>query len=76
MIEKLNLENILFLDIETVPEQENFTTLDSEMQTLWEAKTQYQRKDEFTPEFGLNSEKSFVFQLDISHSKVTFAILE
>ena len=35
MIEKLNLENILFLDIETVPEQENFTTLDAEMQTLW-----------------------------------------
>ena len=37
MIEKLNLENILFLDIETVPEQENFTTLDAEMQALWEA---------------------------------------
>jgi len=50
MIEKINLENILFLDIETVPEQENYTTLDSEMQSLWEAKTQYQRKDEFTAE--------------------------
>jgi len=50
MIEKLNLENILFLDIETVPEQENFTTLDAEMQALWETKTQYQRKDEFSPE--------------------------
>ena len=50
MIEKMNLENILFLDIETVPEQENFNALDTEMQTLWELKTQFQRKDEFTPE--------------------------
>ena len=50
MIEKMNLEHILFLDIETVPEQENFTELDAEMQSLWENKTQYQRKDEFSPE--------------------------
>ncbi len=50
MIEKLNLENILFLDIETVPEQETYSLLDNEMKQLWESKTQYQRKDEFTPE--------------------------
>lgn len=50
MIEKINLENILFLDIETVPEQENFSALDAEMQSLWELKTQFQRKEEFTPE--------------------------
>jgi uncharacterized protein YprB with RNaseH-like and TPR domain len=50
MIEKINLENILFIDIETVPEQENFTALDAEMQSLWELKTQFQRKEEFTPE--------------------------
>jgi len=50
MIEKMNLENILFLDIETVPEQEHFKTLDAEMQALWELKTQYQRKEEFSPE--------------------------
>ena len=50
MIEKLNLENILFIDIETVPEQENFTSLDSEMQHLWELKTQFQRKEDYTPE--------------------------
>ncbi len=48
MIEKVPLENILFLDIETVPEQQNFEILDQEMQSLWEQKTQYQRKDEFT----------------------------
>jgi 3'-5' exonuclease len=48
MIEKVPLENILFLDIETVPEHENFKVLDEDMQHLWEQKTQYQRKDEFT----------------------------
>ena len=50
MIEKINLNNILFLDIETVPEAEDFNALDAEMQNLWEHKTQYQRKDEYTPE--------------------------
>ncbi|NRB59489.1 MAG: 3'-5' exonuclease [Winogradskyella sp.] len=50
MISKLNLENILFLDIETVPETENFSDLDATKQELWEAKSRYQRKDEFTPE--------------------------
>ena len=50
MIEKINLNNILFLDIETVPEAEDFSALDVEMQALWEHKTQYQRKDEYTAE--------------------------
>ena len=45
MIEKINLNNILFLDIETVPEYHNYRGLDSETQQLWEQKTQYQRKD-------------------------------
>ncbi len=48
MISKLNLENILFLDIETVPEHKNFSELTKEKQELWDAKSQYQRKDEFT----------------------------
>ncbi|WP_440120360.1 3'-5' exonuclease [Tenacibaculum sp. Ill] len=50
MLNKLNLQNILFLDIETVPEVEFFTDLSTEMQELYALKTQYQRKDEFTPE--------------------------
>lgn len=50
MIEKINLNNILFLDIETVPEEENYHSLDTEMQSLWEQKTLYQRKDEFSGE--------------------------
>ncbi|RZJ68433.1 MAG: 3'-5' exonuclease [Flavobacterium sp.] len=50
MIQKIPLENILFLDIETVPFEENFNSLDDEMKLLWEQKTQYQRRDEYTPE--------------------------
>ncbi|HMC01128.1 MAG TPA: 3'-5' exonuclease [Flavobacteriaceae bacterium] len=50
MIRKLNLENILFLDIETVPEVQHFSDLDKAKQELWELKSQYQRKDEFSAE--------------------------
>ncbi len=50
MIEKIPLNNILFLDIETVPEEENFNALDDDMKSLWEQKTLYQRRDEHTPE--------------------------
>jgi uncharacterized protein YprB with RNaseH-like and TPR domain len=50
MINKLNLENILFLDIETVPETQHFSELETSKQELWEAKSQYQRKEEFTAE--------------------------
>ena len=50
MITKLNLENILFLDIETVPEVEQFSELNTTKQELWELKSQYQRKDDYTAE--------------------------
>lgn len=45
MFDKLRLDHILFLDIETVPETEKFDSLDEEMQQLFEAKTAYLRKD-------------------------------
>ncbi|MDC6361980.1 MULTISPECIES: 3'-5' exonuclease [Flavobacteriaceae] len=50
MLYKLNLENILFLDIETVPQNSSFPNLDETTQLLWEQKTQYQRKDEISAE--------------------------
>jgi len=50
MIKKLNLEHILFLDIETVPQQEEFENLDDTTKVLYEQKTKYQRKEEFTTE--------------------------
>jgi len=50
MINKLKLENILFLDIETVPEVQNFSELDETKQHLWDHKSQYQRKEDESAE--------------------------
>lgn len=50
MLHKIHLENILFLDIETVPLFENFNQVDAVGQQLWEQKTEYQRKDVYTAE--------------------------
>jgi uncharacterized protein YprB with RNaseH-like and TPR domain len=44
------LNDILFLDIETVPQEERWSDLSQELQELFEKKTKYQRKDEFTAE--------------------------
>lgn len=46
MLQKISLEDILFLDIETVPEHENYDALDDDKKELWEHKSKYQRKDE------------------------------
>jgi len=50
MFYKINLENILFLDIETVPEHATFEALSEEKKLLWEHKSKYQRKDQFSAE--------------------------
>ncbi len=50
MLHKIPLQNILFFDIETASEQENFFDLPDEKQHLFDIKTAYQRKDDFTPE--------------------------
>ncbi len=50
MLKRLNLEHILFLDIETVPQFAHYDELDETTKMLWEGKTKYQRKDDFTPE--------------------------
>ena len=44
----IKLDNILFLDIETVPQEKKWEDLPKATQTLFEQKTQYQRKEEFT----------------------------
>ena len=49
MIKRIKLEHILFLDIETVPQFADYDSLDNPTKLLWEAKTKYQRKDNFTP---------------------------
>lgn len=50
MLNKINLEDILFLDIETVPLSEDYQELSQAEQELWEEKTKYQRKEDFTAE--------------------------
>ena len=46
----VKLNDILFLDIETVPQEENWNLLSKEIQELFSKKTQYQRKEAFTAE--------------------------
>jgi len=50
MENKIKLSNILFLDIETVPELASFEELHPVKQDLFAQKTKYQRKEEFSPE--------------------------
>ena len=50
MLDKITFENILFLDIETVPEVSSYAELSNEKQELFAAKTEYQRKDEIKAE--------------------------
>lgn len=85
MIERLNLENILFLDIETVPEHPHFDLCDEETRQLYDLKTAYQRKDGQSPEefyeragiwaeFGkivCLSAGYFTFRGDVRHFRVT-----
>lgn len=85
MINKVKLEHILFLDVETVPEYESYDMLDEETRLLYDLKTHYQRKDGITAEefyssagiwaeFGkicCISAGYFTFRGDIRHFRVT-----
>ena len=84
MIKKLALENILFLDIETVPEEPVFSGLSEAKQELWEQKSQYQRgeisAEDFYERAGIWAEFGkiicisvgyFTFQGDIRQFRVT-----
>ena len=44
----IDLQNILFLDIETVSGEPNFEALSGDMQELWANKTKWQRKEDIT----------------------------
>ncbi|MCU4177533.1 3'-5' exonuclease [Carboxylicivirga sp. N1Y90] len=46
MLESVRSEDVLFLDIETVPDQPSFADISPEMQALWDKKSQYFRNDE------------------------------
>ncbi|MEQ6125096.1 3'-5' exonuclease [Pseudotenacibaculum sp. MALMAid0570] len=47
---KINVKDILFLDIETVPQNEKWEELSQNHQELFTKKTAYQRKDDIEPE--------------------------
>lgn len=45
MLKEIKLNNVFVIDIETVPQKEKFEELPSNIQELWEQKSQYQRQD-------------------------------
>lgn len=49
MMNNLKPENILFVDIETVPQYPNYTDVPEPFQQLWDKKAQFFLKDEETP---------------------------
>ena len=51
MIQRIPYSKILFLDIETVPQTDDWNLLSERTQALWEKKTAYQRNNnEVSPE--------------------------
>jgi uncharacterized protein YprB with RNaseH-like and TPR domain len=76
MISKLKLENILFLDIETVPQAIRFDELDKTTQSLYADKTKYLRKEEFSPEeyyerAGIWAEFGKIVCISVGYFKIT-----
>lgn len=49
MLSNLNVEDVLFIDIETVPQQPAFTELNEDFQKLWDKKSTYFRTEEEEP---------------------------
>lgn len=49
MLDNIKVEDILFLDVETVPQESCFDNVSPEIQSLWEKKSEYFRKEEQTP---------------------------
>jgi uncharacterized protein YprB with RNaseH-like and TPR domain len=50
MIQNIPLEKVLFLDIETVPNYSSWEDVSKSEQNLWDKKTKFQRKEDFTAE--------------------------
>jgi len=51
MLEQYDLHNMMVLDIETVPQYRDHSEVPEHMQKLWDAKTQYARKEETAADF-------------------------
>lgn len=50
MLDQLNLENVLFLDIETVPQHKTYQMMPKQIKLLWDHKASFLIKDGSTPE--------------------------
>ncbi len=50
MLQNISLDNILLLDIETVPLFASYSDMPELLKSLWDKKTSYLRKDDQTPE--------------------------
>lgn len=50
MLNQIDLQNILILDIETVPQYSSFEQLPENLKKLWDLKTTFQRKNQETPD--------------------------
>jgi len=74
MINKLNLEDILFLDIETVPETQHFSELSDVKQDLWSLKSKYQRNElsaeEFYDRAGIWAEFGLIVCISVGYFKI------
>ena len=60
MLEKVPLEKVLFLDIETVPQVYDYKDVDGKAKELFEAKTRWQLKDDKTYD-DLYDERAGIF---------------
>jgi len=49
MLEQFRNDDILFLDIETVPQEKSFEDVNESLQALWDKKSKYFRKEDETP---------------------------
>ena len=49
MLEQYRIDDILFFDIETVPQEKSFEEVSEPMQELWDKKSRYFRKEDETP---------------------------
>ena len=50
MIKNIPIEKVLFIDIETVPQVEDFSKLSETEQKLWDKKTARQREEDISAE--------------------------
>lgn len=49
MLDQYKIDNILFLDIETVPQEKSFDDVSESLQGLWDKKSEYFRNEEESP---------------------------